>query len=102
MPEIDEEQPPGPNRKRWILGGLVILGLLAASGSGSDDDSNPWKSNMWQGYCESCDGPDIVHLVFDCPEWIDRSTAPSWVEFHSGWGPNNRRCEDCGHEWTEY
>jgi hypothetical protein len=97
-----EDAPPGPNRKGWILGGLALVGLLAAaSGAAPDDDANPWKSNLFQGNCESCDSADVVHLVYDCPEWIDRSTAPSWVEFPWGWSSENRRCEDCGHEWTE-
>ncbi len=81
-----------------------MLGLLAvASGSSSDEDSeSPWRSNEWQGYCEDCDSGNVVHIVYDCADWIDRSTAPAWVEFESGWAGDNRRCEDCGHEWTAY
>jgi hypothetical protein len=92
------------NRKDWVVGGLLGLALLwAASGSAaSGDESSPWKDNEWQGYCEMCDSGDVVHLIHDCPEWIDRSTAPSWVKFDSGWGYDNRRCESCGHEWKAY
>jgi hypothetical protein len=100
---VDVAEPPGPSRKKLLLGGLLALGVLAAvARSGTpDDESSPWKTNQWQGYCEVCDSWDIVHIVYNCPDWIDRSTAPSWVEFESGWEAENRRCEDCGHEWTE-
>ena len=83
---------------------LVVLAALNAKsepGPQSDED-DPWKDNEWQGSCESCASFEVQHLVYDWPEWEVRSQAPLWVEFEAGWSIVNRRCQDCGHEWTQY
>lgn len=85
-------------KKVRSMSNLQLLAEIARLGGGGDE----WNG-VARDSCPECDSDDVVHIMEE-DDWgrNARDNAPSWVEFEIGYVSDNRRCDECDYQWTEY